>query len=66
MNHKQTLNNAQKRSLEDEFWILLGQDNIFLDQGWNYFMLGISVVLIFRTLFCKQHKNVTFDWFLGD
>lgn len=31
MNHMQTLNDAQKHSLEVEFWILLGQDNIFLD-----------------------------------
>lgn len=32
MNHTQTLNDAQKHSLEVEFWILLRQDNIFLDR----------------------------------
>lgn len=32
MNHQQTLNDAQKHSLEEKFWILLGRENIFLDQ----------------------------------
>lgn len=32
MNHERILNDAQKHSLEEKFWILLGRDNIFLDQ----------------------------------
>lgn len=36
--HTQTLNDAQKHSLEVTFWILLGQDNIFLDRDWTYFL----------------------------
>lgn len=33
MNHERTLNDAQKHSLEEKFCILLGRNNIFLDQG---------------------------------
>ena len=56
---------AKKHRLEEEFWILLGQDNIFLDQDSNCFSLSISVVLICRASFCKQRGNMTCDHVLG-
>lgn len=51
MSHEQTFNDAQKPHLENEFWI---QDNIFLDQDSNYFMLSGSAPTL--SLFVQPHS----------
>lgn len=63
--YEQSLNYARKTPSGRPIQNSSGQDNIFLDQDLKLFHAQHQWVLIYRTSFCKQHRNLTCDHVMG-